>query len=261
MDPDHEQVARIGLTAVRDQGYALAGGHALAMHGIGSRPSKDVDLFTDQQQTDFGQTVARLQTAYGEQGYSVNVTRQADEYAQLQLTKDGRTTQLELGRDYRSRPAVESSIGPVISVQDAVGSKVGTVYQRGEAKDYVDLQAAAQSGRYTHDELLALADEREASPMDRGMFAEQLDFAARIPDRDYAQQGLSPEQIATLKQDMSGWARELRTRAESPDLDNALRLMQTGSARQAPGRSGQTGEAARRSPSYEQDRGRDDRDR
>ncbi|GAA1548982.1 hypothetical protein GCM10009741_61150 [Kribbella lupini] len=33
MDPDHEQVARIGLAAVLDQGYALAGRHALAMRG------------------------------------------------------------------------------------------------------------------------------------------------------------------------------------------------------------------------------------
>jgi hypothetical protein len=256
MDPDHEQVARIGLAAVRDQGYALAGGHALAMHGIGSRPSKDVDLFTDQHQTDFGRTVERLQAAYGEQGYDVNVTRQADEYAQVQLTKDGRTTQVELGRDYRSRPAVESPVGPVISAQDAVGSKVGTVYQRGDAKDYVDLQAAAQSGRYTHDQLLELADEREASPMDRGMFAEQLDQASRIPDAQYAQQGLSPDQIATLKQDMSGWAQELRTRAANPDIDNAMRLMQTGSARQAPGRSGQTGATTYQSPTTQsRDRG------
>jgi hypothetical protein len=259
MDPDHEQVARIGLAAVRDQGYALAGGHALAMHGIGSRPSKDVDLFTDQQQTDFGQTVERLQAAYGEQGYDVNVTRQAEEYAQVQLTKDGRTTQVELGRDYRSRPAVDSPVGPVISVQDAVGSKVGTVYQRGEAKDYVDLQACAQSG-YTHDQLLELADEREASPMDRGMFAEQLDFAARIPDAQYAQQGLSPDQTALLKQDMSGWAQELRTRAANPDIDNGMRLMQTGSSRQSPGRSGQTGATTYQPPTPDQSRDRGGRD-
>jgi hypothetical protein len=103
IDPDHEQVARIGLAALRDQGYALTGGQALAMHGIGSRPAKDVDLFTNQRQPDFARTVERLQAAYGEHGYDVTVTRQADEYAQLQLTKDGRATQVELGRDYRGR--------------------------------------------------------------------------------------------------------------------------------------------------------------
>ncbi|MGC4940593.1 nucleotidyl transferase AbiEii/AbiGii toxin family protein [Kribbella sp. DT2] len=254
MDPDHEQVARIGLTALQDRGYALAGGHALAMHGIGSRPSKDVDLFTDRQQTDFRQTVEGLQAAYGEQGYAVGVTRQADEYAQLQLTKEGRTTQIELGRDYRSRPPVDSPVGPVISAQDAVGSKVGTVYQRGDAKDYVDLQACAQSGRYTHDQLLELADEREMSPMDRGMYAEQLDFASRIPDAQYAQQGLSPDQIATLKQDMGGWAQELRTRAANPDIDNGMRLMQTGSTRQGPSRSGQTGATTYQPPTPTQSR-------
>jgi len=261
MDPDHEKAARIALSTTKDQGFALAGGHALTMHGIGSRQSKDIDLFTDRQ-TDFGQAVANLQAAYAEQGYQVEVPRQYPEYARLEVTKDGRTTQLDLGRDYRSRPAVETDVGPVLSVEDAVGSKVSAVYGRGEAKDHVDLQAAVQSGRYSRDELLALGDEREASPMDRELFAEQLSAAARIPDAKYAEQGLGLEQTAALKQDMNGWAQEMRTRAANPDLDNSMRLLQTGQAQ--PGQTqaaASTGEAARRHSPYEQSRGTDDRQR
>jgi hypothetical protein len=39
------EVARVALAVARDHGFALAGGNALAVHGIISRPTEDVDLF------------------------------------------------------------------------------------------------------------------------------------------------------------------------------------------------------------------------
>jgi hypothetical protein len=259
MDPDHEAAARIALSATRDQGFALAGGHALTLHGIGSRQSKDLDLFTDRQ-TDFGQTVANLQSAFAEQGYQVDVTRQYEEYARLELTKDGRTTQMDLGRDYRSRPPVESEVGPMLSVEDAVGSKVSAVYGRGDAKDYVDLDAIVQSGRYSRDDLVALGDEREASPMDREMFAQQLAMAAHLPDTEYAKCGLGAGETAALKQGMTNWAQQLQTRAANPDMDNAMRLTQSGQAMPGTSRAGSgTGAAALRYSPYEHGRGMDER--
>src|SRR6266540_5607322 len=47
MDPDHERVTRIGLSTLGNRGFALAGGYALSAHGIGGRPSEDIDLFTN----------------------------------------------------------------------------------------------------------------------------------------------------------------------------------------------------------------------
>jgi hypothetical protein len=48
MDPRHRQIAKIALQAAgSDYGLALAGGYAVRAHGMGDRPSGDVDLFTD----------------------------------------------------------------------------------------------------------------------------------------------------------------------------------------------------------------------
>ena len=47
MDPRHAELARIGLAAVGGFGFALAGGYALAAHGLVDRASEDVDLFTN----------------------------------------------------------------------------------------------------------------------------------------------------------------------------------------------------------------------
>jgi len=46
-DPFQTRVAKLALLAAREHGFALGGGHALIAYGIVSRPTEDVDLFTD----------------------------------------------------------------------------------------------------------------------------------------------------------------------------------------------------------------------
>jgi hypothetical protein len=45
----HRRVAAVALAAAAEHGFALGGGNALLAHGIISRPTQDVDLFTDQE--------------------------------------------------------------------------------------------------------------------------------------------------------------------------------------------------------------------
>ena len=45
MDPFHERLARVGLRAAGQYGFALAGGYAIQAHGFLDRLSADVDLF------------------------------------------------------------------------------------------------------------------------------------------------------------------------------------------------------------------------
>ncbi|WP_157361907.1 hypothetical protein [Haloechinothrix halophila] len=46
MDPLHERLARVGLSAIGRYGFCLAGGYAVQAHGLINRRSEDVDLFT-----------------------------------------------------------------------------------------------------------------------------------------------------------------------------------------------------------------------
>jgi hypothetical protein len=45
----HRRVAAVALAAAAEHGFALGGGNALLAHGVISRPTQDVDLFTDQE--------------------------------------------------------------------------------------------------------------------------------------------------------------------------------------------------------------------
>lgn len=45
----HRRVAVVALAAAAGYGFALGGGNALLAHGIISRPTQDLDLFTDRE--------------------------------------------------------------------------------------------------------------------------------------------------------------------------------------------------------------------
>ncbi|MEU8226849.1 nucleotidyl transferase AbiEii/AbiGii toxin family protein [Kribbella sp. NPDC048915] len=259
MKPEHERATRIALDALRDKGFALAGGNALTQHGIGSRPSDDIDLFTNQMNTDVGETLTDVRAAFAEQGYSTETIRQSEHHSRIEVARGAEKAQIDFGKDFRSKPPVESEVGPVISVEDAVGSKVGSIYTRGEAKDFVDVDAAMRAG-YSTDHLLQLADAREASPIDRPMFAELLDNAQRIPDAEYAKYGLDAEQTAGLKERMGAWANQIRTREANPDIDRSVGLLNSGQA--MPGQvqaAGSSETAGRSGHGLSQDRSRGER--
>jgi Nucleotidyl transferase AbiEii toxin, Type IV TA system len=210
-DATHERLTRIGLAALADRGFALAGGYALAAHDIGSRTSEDVDLFTDRPGCDFDQATQELEAAYLDAGYQVKVVRRAPEFTRLVATRpDGGATAVDLARDTRTRPAVQLEVGPVLHLDDAIGAKVGAVYGRAAAKDFLDVREALRSGRFSRGRLLELGDAREVVPMDREIFAAQLDSVQRIDDREFARYGARPEQIAELRSEMAAWSAEIR---------------------------------------------------
>jgi Nucleotidyl transferase AbiEii toxin, Type IV TA system len=45
----HHRVAAVALATAGKHGFALGGGNALLAHGVITRPTQDVDLFTDQE--------------------------------------------------------------------------------------------------------------------------------------------------------------------------------------------------------------------
>lgn len=86
MEPQHERVARIALAAGARYGLALAGGYAVSAHGIGNRPSGDVDLFTSwQHRGEFPEMTAAVISALEAAGYKTSVTMSAETFTRLTL--------------------------------------------------------------------------------------------------------------------------------------------------------------------------------
>jgi hypothetical protein len=207
------EVTRLALDSLAGGGFALAGSGAIREHGIIDRPTQDIDLFTSVTSPQaFAESTKRLANAMRERGFEVEEDRNAPQYAKFTITSSaGQRVEVDLAVDWRAEEPVTLSIGPVLSLPDAVASKVSAVYSRAEVRDYLDLDAIRKSGRFTDEEILELAVDRDPG-FDVQMFAGQLDQINRLGSaRRVEEYGVGEQELAQLKSRLSGWAEVLRT--------------------------------------------------
>lgn len=219
IDPQQRRLAAAALAVAGEHGFALAGGLALAAHGVGARPSDDIELFTSNADPEaFATAVDAVHHALQSNGWPTEQHRRGPQYARLvvELTP-GQHYELDLAVDYRTHPPVAvADIGPVLDVADAVGSKMTALYARGEARDYVDVRETVLSGRYTREQVLDLADQREVRPLDRSLLAGRLRQAARLQEADLAPY-LATEDAAQLRRWFTAWSDDLDARSAGPE--------------------------------------------
>ena len=145
--------------------------------------------------------------AYQGDGLDVSMTVANPGFARLQVTDPttGATAKVELGIDWRAHQPVTLAIGPVLHPDDAVANKACALYSRAQARDYIDVDAILHSGRYTGDELLALAKSHDPG-FDEAMFVIALRAIRRLPTAEFTPYGLSVGDVSALTARMMQWA-------------------------------------------------------
>src|SRR5437763_7945919 len=132
------RLARIALRAGGPYGFALAGGLALAAHGMPDRPREDVDLFAEPRpRAEHPAAVAAVVAAYHAEGFDVvRIDHRTRTFTRLYVT-DGTPTdempvdalprdrahRVELVAKRRREPPVQLEIGPVLHADDVVAGK------------------------------------------------------------------------------------------------------------------------------------------
>lgn len=159
-------------------------------------------------------------------GNMVDELRRVDQYARLHVTTaEGRFVEIDMGVDYREGAPVTLSVGPVLSLDDAVANKVGALYSRAEARDYLDVDAIRLSGKFTDVQLIDAARERDLG-FEVSMFATQLDGVQNLRAGQVARYGVEPVQLDAIKERLGDWAAELRSseaeQTATPQLDPEL---------------------------------------
>lgn len=151
----HRQVAAIALRAAAGHGFALGGGNALIQHGVISRPTQDVDLFTDQEAgvlaaadvveaalVGAGFGAERQDTTAGLAGIFPGM---GEGLAEWVITgPSGEQMALQLAYFDRAREPVVTDVGPVLDLEDVIGGKVCALASRGYERDYLDTAAALE---------------------------------------------------------------------------------------------------------------------
>jgi hypothetical protein len=215
LDELHAEVAAIALGAAGRHGFALGGGNALIAHGVIDRPTEDVDLFTDE---DGGVTAAAGAVEAALRAAGFGAERQdktagladifygmGDGLAEWIVTgPGGRQMMLQMAYFDRDHRPVTMDVGPVLDLEDVVGSKVCALASRVEPRDYVDTAAALE--RYRVDQLIAYARRLDPGLTDRD-FADAGQQLDRMPDGVFARYGLDDAAVARLRERFATWPR------------------------------------------------------
>lgn len=123
---------------------------------------------------------------------------------------------MDLAVDWRESEPVTLSIGPVLSLQDAVANKVSALYSRAEARDYLDVDAIRASGKFIDDELIGSAAESDAG-FEVLMFAQQFDQVQRLTPERVAEYGVDVAQLDAIKGRFEEWSTTLP--GDAPAVD------------------------------------------
>jgi hypothetical protein len=149
MDALQERLARAGLHVIGRRGFVLGGGHAIELHGMGTRPSEDIDLLTPQRGSPDA-VADDLIRAYASDGLTVEVQLRTADLVQMEVTDPhGQRCKVDLGVFWQSRAPVLLDIGPVLHPDDAVAGKMDALFDRWAPRDFLDVHAIIASGRYT----------------------------------------------------------------------------------------------------------------
>jgi hypothetical protein len=219
-------VARVALQAAAERGFALAGGNALAAHGIISRPTHDVDLFTAEP-GGVSAAAAPVAEALAAAGLTVTPVAETEdlgevfygfdqEVAEYDVSGGGEVVRLQLVRFDRSRPAVMMDVGPVLHPDDLLGSKVAAMATRAAARDYADVAAALAA--YSREDLIALAKRADPDLADEEL-AEAMQFLDAPTMSEALAEEFSAEQVRGIREAFAGWPRSAEPQADSRGLD------------------------------------------
>ncbi|WP_030509670.1 nucleotidyl transferase AbiEii/AbiGii toxin family protein [Microbispora rosea] len=210
MDDFHRRLATIALRVAADHGFALAGGYAVQAHGVLERPSEDIDLFTSSVRDDFSEGVAKICDAYIKHGLAIKVDVDSPQFVRLSVSEPatGRISKVELAADLRSHPPVIMEIGPVVHLDDVAGGKVEALFTRAEVRDFIDVDALLNAGRFTRERLLDLASSRDLG-FDHAVFAQMLSALELYPDDEFLAYGLSERDVHRLRSRFYDWQSEL----------------------------------------------------
>jgi hypothetical protein len=208
MEPRHERIAKVALGAGARYGLALAGGYAVQAHGMGARPSGDVDLFTNWQHRDeFPELTTAVVAALDSAGYATSVLQRAGTFVRLMVTDpaDGVAEKVELSSDWRAYEPVHLGIGPVLHADDAIANKVCALFGRALPRDFLAVDAAITSGRYTRGLLLDLAAAADYG-FDPLLFADALGVLTQITDAAFAEYRVPPDSVTQMRHRFADWA-------------------------------------------------------
>ncbi|MFM9695500.1 nucleotidyl transferase AbiEii/AbiGii toxin family protein [Streptomyces europaeiscabiei] len=211
LTPLHERLLADILDLGSPYPLVLTGGYAVQAHGLVERFSRDLDVATENP-APMDEIIASLTAGLTARGWRTTHV-QTDPLNGRFLVTDpdtGEECEVDVLKEAFWAPPAQTPYGPVLSLDDVIGTKVRALADRGTVRDLIDVQAASRH-RSTAD-LESLGRRRAHGEFSFEDLRDRLTGADWYEDEDYAAYGLTPRQIEELKMWALEWAEDLGAR-------------------------------------------------
>ena len=210
LDPLQDRIARTALALPQARTLALAGGGAMIVHGFVTRPTKDVDLFTEIDDHEARQVVAALRRALEEQDlitHDVQGPPLDHRFIAVDPTTGAECTVEVFADGGRLHDRVTLDIGPVLHPDDLAADKVLALWGRARPRDFFDV--AALMNRYGSERLLELAEAKD-SGFTAETFIDALRAITRLSNPDWTEDGIDSDDAQRLRTKFDAWRNQLK---------------------------------------------------
>ncbi|MEU0288907.1 nucleotidyl transferase AbiEii/AbiGii toxin family protein [Streptomyces sp. NPDC006147] len=212
VDAVHERLAGDLLAAGAPYGLLLAGGEAVRAHRlVDARVSGGVDLATEHP-AGMPEIAGAVRTGLEERGWPVEVAVVDPLAARLLVGDDPAAARwrVDIRKEVLWRPAVVTTAGPALSLEDLVGTRVRALADRGLPRDLVDVHAAAD--RWSPPELEELGRRHATDTFDLAELQSRLTGTEWLDDREFRAHGLDSPAIEDLRRWAQAWADDIAER-------------------------------------------------
>ncbi|MFE9552817.1 nucleotidyl transferase AbiEii/AbiGii toxin family protein [Streptomyces sp. NPDC006692] len=199
----------------------ITGGYAVQAHGLVERLSRDLDVATENP-APIAEIVRTVGDGLARRGWGIRQIETGALSGRLVATDvpTGEECEVDILKEAFWAPPLVTEHGPVLSLDDVIGTKVRALADRGAVRDLIDVHAASRH-RTTAD-LETLGRRHARFQFSLQELRDRLAGAEWWDDEDFFEYGLSPEELTCLRVWANAWVGDLDARlygAEDVDDD------------------------------------------
>lgn len=196
-------MARVFFSLPSSDGFLLAGGAALLAQHLTHRSTSDLDFFASPAKGSVPDAREAFERAATEHGWTTTRIHDAESFCRI-IVHGAEDLVVDLALDASpQRQATVTVLGPSYDAEELIGRKMVALFDRAEARDFVDVYQLAQ--RDDRPTLLARAEDIDPG-FDTNIFAQMLGMLDRFTDAELPCASADAPDIRTFFAD---WRREL----------------------------------------------------
>jgi hypothetical protein len=198
-----QEIARLFFSLQSSQGFVLAGGGALLASGLSIRPTQDLDFFGSPGQVSVSLALDQFLDAIQQQNWEYELLGHANDFARVRII--GSTELIvDLAIDVAPRfPIAQTPIGPVFSPLELAGRKLLALFDRAEARDFVDVYVLSK--KFGNQKVFDAATQIEVS-LNKQVLARMMNALQRFSDDELP---IDHSEVGTIRKYFANWAKEL----------------------------------------------------